>query len=268
MTNTPTALTKKITTDLITMLSAPPDPARLNHALRHLAKWRSHLIENTLVAESGHEVLSGPFRGMNYDVRSTEGARVARLMGCYELTLAPVIEEIIEAAYPTVIDIGSAEGYYAVGLARRMPKSKIMARDDNPTAQERCAALAKLNEVDDRIEIGGRMEHADFKICNKQKTVIICDIEGAELELLDPEAAAPLKKADILVEVHEGMRPGLVEELKARFKKTHKIKQIGRRTDSNHLPDWMENLSDLDRAIALWEWRASPTPWLWMKTKK
>ena len=31
------------------------------------------------------------------------------------------------------------------------------------------------------------------------------------------------------------------------------------------LPAWMEELPDLDRLIALWEWRSGPTPWLWMQ---
>ncbi|NEY91316.1 hypothetical protein [Tabrizicola oligotrophica] len=50
-----------------------------------------------------------------------------------------------------------------------------------------------------------------------------------------------------------------------RFAATHKVTEIGRRLDDTGLPGWMEELSDLDRLIALWEWRAGPTPWLWME---
>ncbi len=252
------------TTDRLRHLAdADPSVDQLTVALRHLAKWRSAVLENTLVVLSGQAVLSGPFAGMIYDVRASEGSRTARLIGCYEASLIPVIETIIARAYPLVIDVGSAEGYYAVGLARRMPRTRVLARDENAKAQDLCAALAKTNSV--QVEIGGRMDHADFAVCRGQPTVLICDIEGGEGELLDPVAAPGLLHADILVEVHEGMRPGLLALLQARFAATHKITRLDRRLDDSAMPPWADGLSDLDRLLLLWEWRSTPTPWLWME---
>jgi hypothetical protein len=244
-----------------------PDPAHLAAALRHLAKWRSEVIRNTLAARSGTTILSGPFEGMIYDTTGAEGTRSARLLGVYEYSLIPVIEAIIARAYPLVIDIGSAEGYYAVGLARRMAQSRILARDENPLAQGLCRQLAALNGVADRVEIGGRMNHADLAICASAPTVIICDIEGAEADLLDPMVAPGLQYADILVETHEFMHPGLITLLTERFAPTHRITRLDRQISSATLPPWMEDLSDIDRLIALWEWRGGPTPWLWMQRK-
>lgn len=262
-----TSLTEAVTLDLRRLLAGDPAPQTLNAALRHLAKWRAHLMENTLVAKSGEQILTGPFKGMSYTLRAAEGSRSARLLGCYEAGLAPVIEEIIARAYSLVIDVGCAEGYYAVGLACRMPNARIMARDASATAQTLCADLAAQNGMGGRIEIGGLMQHADFDMCLAQPSVVICDIEGAEGALLDPGRAKGLLGADILVEVHEGMQAGLLATLRARFAPTHTIRQIGRVIDGSALPDWTEALSDLDRLIALWEWRSGPTPWLWMTRK-
>lgn len=261
------ALTQSVADSLAAILSRSPSVDTLNAALRHLAKWRSSLLENTLVALSGDVVLSGPFAGMVYRGRASEGSRTARLLGVYEATLAPVIETIITRAYPLVIDVGSAEGYYAVGLARRMPGARIMARDDNPAAQSLCKALAEANAVSHRIEIGGRMAHDDFAICAAQPTAVLCDIEGAEGELLDPARAPGLLQADILVEVHEGMRPGLLAALAARFAPSHALALIQPKLEGGALPEWTHQLNDLDRLLLLWEWRASPTPWLWMQRK-
>ncbi|MES2664648.1 MAG: hypothetical protein V4712_01020 [Pseudomonadota bacterium] len=257
------ALTLAATQRLRELAGQDPGFGPLTSALRHLAKWRAAVLENTLVAQSGQVVLSGPFQGMTYDVPASEGSRTARLLGVYEASLAPVIEAIIARAYPLVIDVGSAEGYYAVGLARRMPGARVLARDENPKAQVLCATLAAHNRV--QVDIGGRMDHADFALCADQPTVIICDIEGAEGALLDPVAAPGLIHADILVEVHEGMQPGLLALLQARFAATHRITRLDRRLDDSALPDWAERLSDLDRLLLLWEWRATPTPWLWME---
>jgi SAM-dependent methyltransferase len=202
---------------------------------------------------------------MEYAVRAAEGSRSARLLGAYEASLAPVIEEIIARAYPLVIDIGAAEGYYAVGLARRMPGTTVIACDLNPSARALCHALAEANGVADRLRVEGEMTHAGLDICAAQPTVILCDIEGAEEALLDPVSAPGLLAADILVEVHEGRAPGLLARLADRFAATHRITRIDRALRPDALPDWTEALSDMDRLILLWEWRAGPTPWLWME---
>lgn len=263
----PTRLTDFATRSVQHMLSGPPDPAKLNAALRQLAKWRSQIIANTVLQHDGPVIGHGPFSGMIYAVDASEGAYTARRLGCYEFSLAPVIDTIIARNYPLIIDIGCAEGYYAVGLARRMPAAQVMARDANPKAQALCATLAQANGVQDRVAIGGLIGGADLDICSRQPTVIICDIEGAEAELLDPATAPGLLFADILVEVHESMQAGLLALLTARFQTSHTITRIDRKLDDTALPAWMEELSDLDRLLALWEWRAGPTPWLWMQVK-
>ncbi len=249
------------------VLAGTPSPQQLNSALRHLAKWRAQMLENTLVQRSGDVVLSGPFKGMRYPVRASEGSRNARLVGCYEASLHPLIEKIIANGYKLVVDVGCAEGYYANGFALRMPKARILARDLDPQARLSCAAMATANGLEGRIEIGGLFAHADFAVCSGQKSLVLCDIEGAEGELLDPVAAPGLLRADILVEVHEGMRPGLVQLLAERFAPTHTITRYERRLVDTGLPDWTDTLGDLDRLLLLWEWRATPTPWLWLKRK-
>lgn len=232
--------------------------------MRDLAKWRSQLLANTLALRDGQIIRHGPFAGMDYAVPAGEGAAVPRMLGVYEHALAPVIETIISTAYPLVINLGCAEGYYAVGLARRMPETRILAQDTNPTAQDHCRALAHLNGVAARVVVGGTFTTADFAIAQQQATVVICDIEGAEAHLLDPDQAPGLLQADILVEVHEVFSPGLTERITARFAASHTITRIDRALSAAALPAWMETLSDLDRLLALWEWRAGPTPWLWM----
>lgn len=102
-------------------------------------------------------------------------------------------------------------------------------------------------------------------MCARQKTVLIVDIEGAEGALLAPDLAPALRHTDILVETHDGLQPGVSAALRARFASTHAITQIGRDLQPQALPDWMDSLPDLDRLLALWEWRSSPTPWLWMQ---
>lgn len=265
MSQAPTALTDAVDASLARIATEAPGPARLEAQLRQLAKWRSIVLANTLAARGGSIVAAGPFAGMHYPVQASEGGRAPRLLGSYEASLHPVIESVIARNYAQILDIGAAEGYYAVGLARRMPDATIHARDTDPRARLLCAELARVNGVSSRVLIGPEVTHADLALCANARTFVLCDIEGAEGLLLDPDKAHALAEADILVEVHEGMRPGLLALLTGRFQRTHRITRINRTLCPDLLPDWAETLSDLDRLLLLWEWRATPTPWLWME---
>lgn len=267
MTQGPTALTDAIDESLALIAARPPGPARLDAQLRQLAKWRSIVLANTLAARGRAEIAAGPFAGMRYPVPASEGGRAPRLLGAYEASLHPVIETVIARAYPQVLDIGCAEGYYAVGLARRMPGSIVHARDSDPRARALCADLARANGVEARIAIGPEVTHQDLALCASAPTFLLCDIEGAEAKLLDPARAPALTEADILVEVHEALRPGVFALLTQRFEPTHRVTRIDRSLRPDLLPDWAAALSDLDRLLLLWEWRATPTPWLWMERR-
>lgn len=97
----------------------------------------------------------------------------------------------------------------------------------------------------------------------------MCDIEGNELELLDPLISPALKFMDLIVESHDCFNSTSTETLLSRFKDSHYITLIednGQRILSN-APKWFLNLTHLDQLLATWEWRSGPTPWLIMKSK-
>jgi hypothetical protein len=245
------------------------EQAQLNNALRLLSKWRSVLIQNTLLQQSGTVVMQGPLQGLDFLPQSAEGCHIAKLLGCYEQPLQPFVEQAIQKQYATILNIGCAEGYYAVGMALRMPNTRVLAHDLNPKAQEICTALAQKNKVSDRVSIGGLFTPADFAVYAGQDVLLMCDIEGAERELLDPESAPALKGMDIIVESHECLIPGITQLLIDRFKATHDITLVqddGQRQLIKP-PNWFINLAHLDQLLATWEWRSGPTPWLVMKAK-
>ena len=92
--------------------TAADEAGQLNNALRLLAKWRSALIQNTLLQQTGTIVWQGPLKGLDFLPQSAEGCHVAKLLGCYEQPLQPFIETAIQANYPIILNIGCAEGYY------------------------------------------------------------------------------------------------------------------------------------------------------------
>jgi hypothetical protein len=241
----------------------------LHQSLVLLAKWRGVLIKNTLVAKAGLSVQNGPFAGMDFLSDSAEGCHIPKLLGSYEQPLHPFIEAAISKRYETLLNVGSAEGYYAVGLARRMPDVRVFAWDKAPHARAICRSLAEKNDVSDRITIFGEASGGEIASHVSGKTLLICDIEGYELTLLDPINQPAFKNMDLIVEAHDCYRPGLSKDLTQRFSPTHDLTLVaddGSRT-LGVTTDWFLSLSHLDQLLAVWEWRIGPTPWLVMTVK-
>lgn len=266
------SLHANIRQQLLQMLSEPAadEAAQLNNALRLLAKWRSVLIQNTLLQQQGTAVLDGPLARLDFLPQSAEGCHIAKLLGCYEQPLLPHIEAAIRENYPLILNIGCAEGYYAVGMARRMADTQVLAFDLNPKAQQVCTELAARNGVTGRVTVGALFRPADFAAYAGKKVLVLCDIEGGERDLLDPLAAPALAGMDLIVESHECLIPGITRLLTDRFAATHEIAMVednGQRQLAN-APAWFNNLAHLDQLLAVWEWRSGPTPWLVMKAKQ
>lgn len=238
----------------------------LNDSLRLLSKWRSSLIQNTILKQHGAVVLQGPFQGMEFLDESAEGCHVAKILGCYEQPLQPFIEQAIAKNYKVILNIGCAEGYYAVGMARLMKETIVHAYDISIKAQTVCADLAQQNGVMNRMKVGGHFRSENFDLYKDTQTLLMCDIEGAERQLLDPKVSPAIKNMDIIVESHDCLVPGTTKLLVDRFSATHKITVIqddGQRMLEN-TPSWFYNLAHLDQLLATWEWRSGPTPWLVM----
>lgn len=255
--------------DLGRLAAGDRSDAKLNNAFRLLAKWRSSILLDAYLRTAGTKVWSGVFKDMDFLSRSAEGCHLPKLLGCYEQPLQPAIEAAIAETYAQVVNIGCAEGYYAVGMARRMSAARVLAYDIEERARTACAALAAKNGVGSRVTVGSLFRHEDFATVAGPRTLVVCDIEGAERELLDPSKAPALAAMDLIVEVHEGMHPGLMDVLRARFAGTHTVEVIadngGRSIEPP--PAWLKGLSHMDQLVLTWEWRSGPTPWLVLKVR-
>jgi len=235
--------------------------------LRSLAKWRSQVLAVTYLSHHGVTIRSGLFAGMTYRDTATEGSLISRLLGVYEAELHPHLEAIIAGGVDCVIDVGCAEGYYAVGLARRYPALEVHAHDISEAARDACAELAAANGVSDRVRIGGEFGPRDFQAYEGRRVLVMVDAEGAELEILDPTLGPALAGMKLIVETHDVWRPGTLQALKTRFEPTHHITEVRARPKAFEPPAWLENLSELDLLLATWEWRHRATPWLVMEPR-
>lgn len=228
-------------------------------------------IRESLFATLAGKVSSGPFAGMRYIKEATGSAFCPKIVGTYEKEIAHIVEIACAESYSTVVDIGAAEGYYAVGLALRMRQSQVVAFEQSERGRQLLRLLIRENSsVSDRIHIKDECTPALLTIALQSqggtgRQLVICDVEGAEVELLDPIAIPELSKSDILVELHDCLRPRVRDTIRARFESTHKISHIlSRARKASECPS-IAHLRGREAIAAMWENRSAQAEWYWMR---
>ncbi len=225
-------------------------------------------IGRTLDGIYGCRIASGPFQGMTYLVEAAGSQLLPKRLGTYEAELAPLIHAFPAAHYLQVIDIGCAEGYYAVGLALLLPAATVEAFDTDPRAQDLCGRLASLNGVSDRVRVNGECSPATLEHLVGERSLVICDCEGYESELFTPAVATALAKADVLVELHEFFAPGVTQRLQDRFANSHEIQLITARKRSQGEFTATSILSRRQARRAMDEGRPADQQWLWARSRR
>lgn len=215
-------------------------------------------------------VKHGPFKGMIYPERTAVGSTLApKLLGSYERELHPVLEKICSNEYSEIVDIGCAEGYYAVGLAKRIQKAKVFAYDTDNKAIYLCEQMAEINNVAERLVTGAFCDARTLRsIPFTRKGLIISDCEGYEKYLFTEEIVPFLAHHDLLIEVHDSIDIEISSILRQRFQNTHLITLIRSIDDIDKAQLYCyEELRGYDlatRRILLAERRSSITKWFYM----
>ena len=173
-------------------------------------------------------IVNGPFKGMHYEGHSICSESDPKFLGTYEIELAPTLLNWRQIPFNTIIDVGAAEGYYAVGLSLLFPDSHVIAFETTESGRSLLTHLAELNRVTSRIELRG---HCDLRelhsiMSNKNPLLVIMDIEGGEKELLSPEKIPEFHNAYIIVELHDCFDPGVGDLIKNRLMTSHDIQEI------------------------------------------
>jgi hypothetical protein len=178
----------------------------------------------------GNKVLAGPFKGMEVSDYSPwkDCSAIRKLYGDYELELYGAVEKIISRKPWTIVNVGCASGYYAIGFARRLSGVFVHAFDLDDRSLDWCGRMAAANDVMPRMKLDkGCVRPEELSVRHDGLCAYFLDCEGAEYELLDPEKCPRLLTSDIVVEYHdfivgEGSYKSLVET----FSPTHEVEHI------------------------------------------
>ena len=186
----------------------------------------------------------------------------AYLAGAYEEEIAPALLELIRRDPPVVIDVGAAEGYYAVGIARMLPQAVVYAYDKDPAARKACHRTADLNATPNVI-VGGRVTHKLLQRRLVRGALVICDCEGYEVELLDADRVPGLRHAAMVVELHDFIDRSISDVVVGRFEASHDVSVISAGDRDLDRPQ-LEHLTLDARRAAMDEGRPTePWPMRW-----
>ena len=223
--------------------------------------WRLRFIARRMRQTWGNIVVSGPFAGMRYSGDACGSVAPAKQLGSYELELHEVVARVIEDRHYNIINIGAAEGYYAVGLARALPEAHVSAFDVSENARLECKRLAMANDVHN-VTNHGRCDAAMLRSLTTRPAFVLSDCEGAEIELLDPARVPGLRQCELLIELHEHLVKDETQQLLDRFAEDHRSRLIPASARAGSDYPQLEFLSPKLRNLAVNEFRAPGQKWL------
>lgn len=233
--------------------------AQLDHERLYPLEWANRRVRDRL----GNEVQAGPFKGLRFHDWAITGVNMyaPKLIGSYEQELHPALELAIASRPPVVVNVGAGEGYFSVGLARRLPRSHVVAFEVNEVRALHAREIAALNEVDVDVR-QGECTHADLAELLSSGGLVVCDCDGCEDVLLDPERVPALRGSAVIVECHDLWRAGITDRLMEAFAPSHDLELVP--AEPRYVDDHPE-LGDIPlvtRQLAISEFRGAPMDWL------
>jgi hypothetical protein len=244
----------------------------LFHRLSPAPRKPVELAMAFLDSHFGDEVRYGEFAGMNFkSARNQANQYYSKLLGVYERELVPVWQELRGRPYDLILNVGAAEGYYAVGLAMMQRSARVIAFE---AAEASCTALARLAAANGVSVVVHGFCHVPQLICTLEgvrRALVIMDVEGFEYQLLVPDRIHQLHACDVLLETHEFFRVPMAQEMIKRFGPTHDVRVIrARRRRLADLPFELPNSLALRVGLfeLIQEHRSYPQEWLWMQTRE
>lgn len=154
----------------------------------------------------------GPFKGLSFSGLSWWGStdRAGMLLGIYEQEVLSTLESIPPQYRKSFIDLGAADGYYAIGVLVSNLFETSYCFEISDKGRGAIETNAALNGVEGRVHVYGIAEKdfhrkvPDSALCN---SVLLVDIEGAEFEVLSAETFKRFSNSIIIIELHDHFFP-------------------------------------------------------------
>ena len=233
-------------------------------------------IGNYIKRLTNNTVNTGLYKGMKVHNNTFWSQKdiSTRLLGLYELEVQNVIlkiQSILKFKKKFLINIGGGDGYHAVGLLRSKIFQKSIIFEIDKQGRKIIDINLDINNQKRKAIILGEAKKdfltTDLKSIKLNDCFFLIDIEGAEYSLLDKKNLDKLSNSILLVELH-AVEKKLLQKFMKTLKKNYNIKIFY--TESRDLSkiDFMHELEDNDRWLAVSEHRGGMMSWVVCIPKK
>jgi precorrin-6B methylase 2 len=167
-------------------------------------------------------VLANKFEGMYLERANSSGSEYApKLLGTYEIELDDAFKRLCNRD-ALLVDLGSDDGYYAIGLTRSGAVASSLAIECEEQRCERLQRNINSNGVNDRVTIL-RQKISDgnqlLELIRKHpgSVLIKCDIEGGEYDIFDESTLNSFAAlgSSLIIETHlsESLESSLIRRM-------------------------------------------------------
>lgn len=174
--------------------------------------WRTETVAERLERVSletfdlcGGKVVDGLFRGLVLSEKTFWGKSDigAQCLGIYEKEILNVLERI--GPFEVFLDIGAADGYYAVGMLHAQMTKKAICMEISNEGQRVIRQNWRSNNRPGFLTVLG--EATPTSVCEiadtlPREALVLIDIEGSEFSLLTESVISSLKDCTVIIEVH------------------------------------------------------------------
>ena len=216
-------------------------------------------------------VQNGVFKNLkiNKDVTWGRGDIASKIYGFYENKIQEKLKEIKK---PILIDIGAADGFFAIGCLYSKLSKYCYAFEQNEISRLALHKTAEINKVANQISIMGKVDNQSFlsslpNDLELSKTVILCDIEGEEYNFFSETILKKLKKCNLIIEIHNESSNSKETALLKLTKKYFNVNVLLDNNKDMSEINILHNLNDIDRNLISCEGRSYIGKWWHLSPK-
>jgi hypothetical protein len=247
------------------------------HATQQAVEARRIYLARRVADATAGVVQHGPLTGyyLGNKVTWRESDNGAKLLGLYEKEVCELLDLLSKDRH-VLVDLGGADGFYGVGLIASGKYKESHCFEIVDASRQNIVDIANSAGVASQVHVYGAATPSFASDLKQQgvdfaQAVVLCDIEGAEFDVLTNECLHALKDAHVIIEVHDflvhGGREKYVDLLQRadEFFHVSEIKTGAR--DLSGIPLLADHWTDTDRWLLCSESRAKLMSWLYFAPK-
>jgi len=164
-------------------------------------------ISDEIYELSDGRIKYGQFKGLKLQKKTWWGGSDlgSMCLGLYEKEILNLLSSEIFLERNIFIDIGAADGYYAIGMLHANLADSAICYELTQEGRNTIEENWKNNESPGNLEIYGDIFqdfHRGLDGVDLSKAITLIDIEGAEFDFLTKENLSMLSKSFIIIEIH------------------------------------------------------------------